>query len=146
MDILGVYVVDKTLTNFDLIEYVNKLNIPHFRGVFMRDNLPKSLHKVECGIVNLNTSRESGSHWVCYYKKGLNRIYFDSFGQITPLEIQTYLKKQIERGIGVIQRNTDIVQPFNTNICGHLCLFVLKALTSGWSFQRVLNYLNNGYS
>ena len=124
-----------------------KLDIPNFRGVFMKDTLPKSPRKIECGIVNLNTSKEKGSHWVCYYKKGLNRIYFDSFGQITPIEIQNYLKKRRESGIGVIQRNTDIVQPLNTNICGHLCLFVLKTLAGEhWSFQQALNYLNDGYS
>ena len=113
----------------------------------MRDTLPKRPHKIECGIVNLNTSSETGSHWGCYYKKGLNRIYFDSFGQITPLEIQNYLKKGKERGIGVIQRNTDIVQPFNSNICGHLCLFVLKALMGEhWTFQQVLRQLDDVYT
>ena len=147
MDIFGEYIPNKILTNFDLIDYVKKLNIPNFRGVFMRDTLPKSARNIECAIVNLNTSKEKGSHWVCYYKKGINRIYFDSFGQITPIEIQNYLKKRCERGIGVIQRNTDIVQSFNTNICGHLCLFVLEALAGKhWSFQQVLNYLNDGYS
>ena len=139
MDVFGIFIPDKVLTNFDLIEYAQKLEIPKFRGVFMRDTLPKKPRKEECGIVNLNTSAEKGSHWVCYYKKGLDRIYFDSFGQITPIEIQDYLKTGKERGIAVIQRNTDIVQPINTNICGHLCLFTLKALTSGWSFQKLLN-------
>ena len=147
MDIFGEYIPDKILTNFDLLDYVKKLDIPNFRGVFMRDTLPKSPYKIECGIVNLNTSNEKGSHWVCYYKKGLNRIYLDSFGQITPIEIQNYLKTRREREIGVIQRNTYIVQHFNTNICGHLRLFVLKTLVSEhWSFQEVLNYLNDGYS
>ena len=142
MNVFGVEIPDKVLTNFDLIEYVIKLDIPNFRGVFMRNTLPPKPHKVECGIVNLNTSNEKGSHWVCYYKNNLKRIYFDSYGQITPIEIQNYLKQKRERGIGVIQRNTDIVQPYNTSVCGHLCLLVLKALTIGWSFQRVLNHLN----
>tara|TARA_Y100000296_G_C5074892_1_gene206801 strand:+ start:71 stop:520 length:450 start_codon:yes stop_codon:yes gene_type:complete len=145
MDVFGLYIPNKVLTNFDLINYVKELKISNFRGVFMRDTLPKSPRKEECGIVNFNTTKEKGSHWVCYYKKGLNRIYFDSFGQITPIEIQNYLKTNKEKGLAVIQRNTDIVQSINTNICGHLCLFVLKALTSGWSFQEVLNHLN-GYS
>ena len=145
MDVFGVLIPDKVLTNFDLIEYATKLDIPHFRGVFMRDTIPKSPRKEECGIVNLDKSAGRGTHWVCYYKKGLNRIYFDSFGQITPMEIQNYLKTKGERGISVIQRNTDIVQPINTSICGHLCLFVLKALGSKhWPFQQVLNRLN-GY-
>ena len=147
MDVFGLFISNKALTNYDLLEYATRLNIPHFRGVFMRDTLPQRPHKIECGIVNLNTSAEKGSHWVCYYKNGKKRIYFDSFGQITPLEIQNYLKTRSERGIGVIQRNTDIVQSTNTSICGHLCLFVLKALTSEhWTFQQVLNKLNNGYS
>ena len=145
MDVFGLYIPNKVLTNFDLINYVKELKRTNFRGVFMRDTLPKSPRKEECGIVNFNTIKEKGSHWVCYYKKGLNRIYFDSFGQITPIEIQNYLKTNKEKGVAVIQRNTDIVQSINTNICGHLCLFVLKALTSGWSFQEVLNHLN-GYS
>ncbi len=147
MDVFGLFIPDKILTNYDLSEYATQLKIPHFRGIFMRDTLPKRAHKIECGIVNLNTSAEKGSHWVCYYKNGNKRIYFDSFGQVTPLEIQNYLKTKSECGVAVIQRNTDIVQPINTSICGHLCLFVLKALTSEHcTFQQVLNKLNNGYS
>ena len=142
MNVFGIDIPNKVLTNFDLIEYTKTIGIPNFRGVFMRDTLPRIPRKVECGIVNLSTSDKSGTHWVCYNKIGCERVYFDSFGQITPLEIQNYLKRKKECGIGVIQRNTDIVQSYNTTVCGHLCLFVLKALSEGWSFQRVLNYLN----
>ena len=85
---------DKGLTNFDLIKYARALEIKHFRGVFMRDTLPRSPNHKECGIVNFNKSDQTGSHWVCYYKDGENRIYFDSFGQITPIEIQKYLKNK----------------------------------------------------
>ena len=144
MDVFGISIPNRPLTNFDLADYAKKLKISHFRGVFMRDQLPKTPHKLESGIVNFNTSKEKGSHWVCYYKNGTRRIYFDSYGQITPLEIQDYLKKRNEHGVGVILRNTDIVQPANSVICGHLCLFVLKALSAHYTFQQVLNYLN-GY-
>lgn len=146
MNVFGIDIPDKPLTNLDLIKYVGELNIPYFRGIFMRDTLPKIPHRIECGIVNLNTSTENGSHWTCYFKDRKTRIYFDSFGQITPLEIQVYLKTKNECGLGVIQRNTDIVQPINTHICGHLCLFVLRALMGEhWSFTVVLNKLN-GYT
>ena len=57
---------DKLLTNFDLIDYAQKLGINHFRGVFMRDTLHKIIpHYKESGIVNLNTIHQPGSHWVC---------------------------------------------------------------------------------
>ena len=54
-------------------------------------------HHRECGIESVNTSYQQGSHWVCYFKDGMNRrIYFDSFGQVTPMEIQKYLKTRGE--------------------------------------------------
>ena len=81
---------DKGLSNVELIDYIKKLNVKNFRGVFMRDTLPRKPLHVESGIVNLNTSKEPGSHWVLYSKKGKKRIYFDSFGQPTPIEIQRY--------------------------------------------------------
>ena len=133
------------LTNYDIWRYVRELGIPSFRTVCMLDNLPSKENKSECGIVNLNKTGEKGSHWVAYWKGsgGRERIYFDSFGQITPIEIQKYLKtrEEFRWNKSVIQRNTDIVQPINSSICGHLCLFVLKALGEGWCYQDILNVL-----
>ena len=151
MKVYGLVIPDcKGLTNFDLDKHARNLRIPNFRGVFMRDTLPCNPYHKECGIVNFNTSEQSGSHWVCYLKDGMNqRIYFDSFGQITLCEIQKYLKTDIElkNDIPVIERNTDIVQRSNTHVCGHLCLFVLTALMrEHLSYQDVLNILRDGYS
>ena len=115
----------------------------------MRDTLPQEPKEREYGIVNLNKSNETGSHWVCYYKNGKSPICFDSFGQVTPKEIQRYLKtkKEFEHESSVIQRNTDIVQHINTDVCGHLCLYVLTALTrEHLPYQETINSLNNGYS
>ena len=115
----------------------------------MLDELPPQVKVLECGIINFNRSDEVGSHWVCYVRNHGTRVYFDSFGQITPLEIQKYLKtsKEFEHKIPVIQRNTDIVQSPNTHVCGHLCLVVLTALMrEHLPYQQVLNSLNDGYT
>ena len=134
---------DILLTNNEIWEYARKLELPYFRIVAMMDNLPTKVNNSECGIVNLNKTGEKGSHWVAYWKKESTRIYFDSYGQITPIEIQCYLKtkSELNQGKSVILRNTDIVQPVNSSICGHLCLFTLKALGEGWTYQEVLNTL-----
>ena len=131
------------LSNFDILKLVKHLKIPNFKGPFMRDELPKKPEKQECGIVNFNTSTEPGSHWVAYYKDGKERIYFDSFGQVIPTEIQKYLKtkEEFEKDAPVIQRNTDIVQQPNTEICGQLCLYVLDNLSKGAKFQEIINSL-----
>jgi len=150
MKVYGLEIpTDKGLTNVDIESYVKKLKIPHFRGVFMRDTLPKKPRKVECSIVNLNKSNEIGSHWVCLTKIDKTRLYFDSFGQDVPLEIMRYLKtfEEYKNDVAVIARNTDIVQRINTHVCGHLCLFVLTSLMcEHLTFQQVLDILDNGYS
>ena len=149
---MKVYEVDipneKVLTNFDILKYVEILKIPKFRGVFMRDELPGKIKSEECGIMNLNTHEQIGSHWVCYVKTIHTRIYFDSYGQITPLEIKKYLKtkQEFKNNRPVIERNTDIVQKPNTSVCGHLCLLVLTSLMREHvSYQELLNQLNHGY-
>ena len=145
MKVYGVDIpIDRGLTNFDILTYIDILKVPNFRGVFMRDELPKNPKPVECGIMNLNIHNQSGSHWVCYAKIDRARIYFDSFGQITPFEIQKYLKTKLEfqNGIPVIERNTDIIQRPNTTVCGHLCLFVLTSLMrEHLTYQEVLDQL-----
>jgi hypothetical protein len=34
----------------------------------MKDELPQKVHNTEYGIIDLQNSSESGSHWVSYYK------------------------------------------------------------------------------
>ena len=68
----------------------------------MKDELPKVVESPECGIMNFNTHDQIGSHLVCYMKKVTTHIYFDSFGQITPLEMQKYLKTKLEFQNGVL--------------------------------------------
>ena len=80
-------------------------------------------------------SDQSVSHRLCYYRNGSDRIYFDLYGQITPVEIQRYLKTSIEfdHYKEVIQRNT---------------LFIhIEILTNGEKFQSILNHMRHyGYS
>ena len=114
----------------------------------MLDTLPQYPLNVECGIVSFTTSNQTGSHWVFYYRNKNERIYFDSYRQITPVEIQRYLKKdsEFDRGKAVIQRNTDILQAASTSVFGHLCLFVLKSLANSEEFQSILNHMQHyGY-
>ena len=41
----------------------------------MRDTLPQYPFNIECDIVNLNISDQSGSHWVCYYRNGSDKLF-----------------------------------------------------------------------
>lgn len=105
----------RPLTNVDLSKYGS--DIPHFRGVFMTDELPKKPWKNESAIVNLDDSDGPGTHWVCYRKRGKHVLYFDSYGDLPPPEELVRYLKGCE-----IRYNFDRFQKFDTFVCGHLCL------------------------
>ena len=120
------------MNNFELEDAAKRLKIPSFRGVFLLNTLPKKPNKKECGVVNFDKSGGPGTHWVAWYKNGKTKIYFDSYGVQPPTEVIYYLGKSI-------YYNRDQVQPVGEVFCGHLCLYVLKELSTGQEFQNILN-------
>jgi hypothetical protein len=136
IDVCGVVLPNIALSNVDLIEAAKKLNINNFRGVFLRDELPKKPRRTECGILNLDDSNGTGSHWVTFLKNGMDKIYFDSYGLPPPTELVKYLQSPV-------YYNSERVQPDNEVFCGHLCLHVLKkTCKDGVTFQEVINSLH----
>lgn len=114
---------NRALYDSELVNYVKKLKIPHFRGVFMRDALPLKPKVNECAIVNLDISKNSGTHWVAYIKRKNYINYFDSFGALKPpKELVNYLGKNIK-----IFYNNNKYQNYDQSNCGHLCIeFLIK--------------------
>ena len=125
---------NKPLSNLELLEAARKLKIPNFRGVNLRDTLPTTPKKKECGILNIDDTAGSGTHWVAWYKNGTEKKYFDSYGLQPPNELVDYLHSPI-------LYNTERVQPYDQVFCGHLCLYVLKQLGGGQHLQDIINSL-----
>lgn len=95
-------------------------SIPYFRGVYMRNTLPRYSLQKECGIVNLDSSENSGTHWVAYAKIKDHIEYFDSYGNLRPpKELVKYLGSTIQYNYVNFQKG----HPFN---CGHLCIQFLE--------------------
>lgn len=116
---------NRALSNFDLEKYVKLLKIPHFRGVFMRDTLPKKPRKIECWILNHDSALSTGTHWTALAKIRNMAWYFDSFGNLRPpLEVMTYLGDKVN-----LVLNYQKYQNTNSLQCGHLCL---KFLYNFW--------------
>ena len=82
----------------------------------MLDAIPKHPRNIECGVINLDSTIGSGTHWVAYYKNNKQIEYYDSFGNLQPpLELVEYLG-------GNIKYNYNQHQNYDSFNCGHLCL------------------------
>ena len=65
----SVVLPNKPFSNPEIIDSAKKLSLDGFRGVFLRDTLPKKTKLNECGIFNLDSSSGDGTHWVMWFKK-----------------------------------------------------------------------------
>ena len=107
-----VRVPGTAMTNLDILYYVEKIQLPNFVGVYMRDTLPSNSwdrNTPQFGIMNLNKANQIGVHWVAWGCIPNNGIYFfDSFGADLPIELLKYLKtkEELAKNEGLIQQNT----------------------------------------
>lgn len=140
INVEGLDLPNVALSNFDLERAASKLEIPRFRGVFVRDMLPSRPLAEECGILNTGDSDTGGFHWICWCKKRENIVTFDSYGLPPPVELVRYLKGNSHNEIWY---NSDRVQHGETVFCGHLCLYVLKKLAGSSDLSRDLRSFIN---
>ena len=138
MSTLGKIVyLPTTSTSDQQLEFLaNELNIPV--SVYMNDEIVKrTLGTNTSSIVNLQSSvnPSGGSHWVCCVDVNGERIFFDSFSGFPSANVENYLRTTPETSI---KRSFVIVQAFNSQICGSLCLYVIKKLFSGQNYGSIL--------
>ena len=126
--------VIKPLSNFDLMDWIKKLGIKHFRGIYSRDGLPHAIRK-ECGIINLVDIQGSGTHWVCYINLDNVAEYFDPFGLIMPNEALKYFRTARKQ----LVYSMDEIQNRSTVLCGYWCLYYLFERQKGTSLLDVIH-------
>ena len=119
--------VNKPLTNFDLLQWVDFLKIPNFKGIFARDEIMPRKHS-PC-IINLDSLENAGTHWVCCVPGGRALWYFDSFGMGFPQEFKSSKP---------VIWNSSQFQNIKSVLCGYYCLFFLHQWAQGKDFYDIL--------
>ena len=90
-----------------------------FRGVYPSDKIPKLNDLSPYCILNLDTSKQSGSHWVALAKNGSSSILYDSFGR----DNKQIIPALRYSGNGRILNDTkDREQKIEETDCGARCL------------------------
>jgi len=119
------------MTNVEIMEVAKKLNLPNFK-CRMRDELTgETPLNYECGIINLDSSANNGTHQCCWRKSNDKKLYFDSYGCTPPLELVKYLKSPI-------MYSTFQIQAISETNCSEYCLHVLNELNKDKSFIDII--------
>ena len=118
------------LSNNDLQNIGEKMNIPLSDSIGFKNELPKRIKPGVFYITNLEDDEDErgnngGSHWVSFQVRepnngNTNAAYFDSYGKPPPLII----KKAIKESFGDIPVwvNKKDVQSLVADTCGYWCL------------------------
>jgi len=110
-----------------------------FDGVFASDLLPLVCDPVGTAMVmNLDSSREPGSHWVCLYIENGRGEYFDSYG-LPPMveEFEIFLNRNCWGGNWTYNRQE--LQALDSQVCGHYCIWFLGQRARGRSMGEIVN-------
>lgn len=106
---------DKTTYLNEILGIGKKLLGIKFKGVYPSDKIPKLNDLSPYAILNLDTSKESGSHWVAIAKYGNKTYLYDSFGR---KDTQIIPNLEFSGNGRIINTDNDIEQNINQMDCG----------------------------
>ena len=113
-------------TNFDLMTMAKRMKIPSFR-IVMHDELvtlPKNTRNV---IMNLDSSKGRGTHWVAIYNTPAYKLYFSSFGDPPSDRVIQFMNKTTTTNTVRVYNDFQL-QTFGAEYCGQMSLYVLYRL------------------
>ena len=108
-----------------------------FRGTFSRNNVPKTKERPVAYIINTDSEKEPGEHWVAVYLRldGVC-IYFDPFG-FPPLheDFVNFIKSSSPNGL--VYSSLSLQNVFST-LCGWYCIDFVQAMETKSSLKSFL--------
>ena len=108
-----------------------------YGGAFPCDKIPKPL-KPSCYIVNTDTSKNSGEHWVALFVNTLNSsksCYFDSYGRPPNTHIAKYLDEHCPH----YQQSTCRIQGVLASTCAFYCIHFCMMVCRGRSLNSIVH-------
>jgi len=85
-------------------------------------------------IINIDHSKNEGTHWTSLFIKNDISYYFDSYGFPPTVEVEKYCTGPRFYNSFQIQKNNEV-------ICEHYCIFILYGLNNGSQFDDILDDL-----
>jgi hypothetical protein len=120
------------LSNFQ-IDNICKL-MSGYGGCISKDQLPSNITN-KFYVVNMQNHSGGGTHWVLLYNCKQNLIiYFDSYGEPPPRQIQTYMNQTGKQQ----QISQEEIQQLNSAWCGEYFIEVAQKLNAGQQLSTII--------
>ncbi len=127
----------------DKTTYLNELNGAgkkilgvKFKGVFPSDKIPRLNDLSPYCILNLDSSKQGGSHWVALAKKDGGAVLYDSFGRDNKKIIPSL---QFSGNGRIIDTDKDAEQKILETNCGARCLAFLSIYDKhGYDYAKLI--------
>jgi hypothetical protein len=108
---------DFSISNIELINLFKKYKMP-LTQICSKDvliGLPKNGNY----IINMADNADGGTHWTTFIIRNNQCIYYDSFGEIFPNSVKTFVRKNPNIHL---YYNTDQIQHIDASTCGFYCM------------------------
>lgn len=113
-----------------------------FDGVFPSDFLKNIKNKPKLIIVNTDPSTQPGKHWLLFFLDNDKMEMFDSLGR----SIEYYsegIRNFVSRFAKTIKFVDRRIQPLNSSLCGHYCLYFAYCRCNGQSMDTIVNNMHS---
>ena len=121
----------------------NPVTKNHFDGIYPVDHLVKITGKPRLIICNTDTSDGKGLHWVVIFFSQNNQVdFFDSLGK-KPCEYDPRFFKFIKKFADECNYTVTRIQPVNSDLCGHYCIYFSHKRCQGINFKNILSNIPN---
>ena len=133
----------------DTLQIDKKITAPGFLGAFPYDELPQK-HKSDTFslVINTESSKESGDHWLVLLYKKPYFYFLDSYGRsMYDGTFSNRFTRTIKSFIGNARYkfNRKMLQQLTSNACGDYCVYFIMEMSKN-SFEKVLSVFGNDWS
>lgn len=118
-------------------------NVKYFKGTFPKDQFKGKIKPHEYGVINLDDSTGSGTHFTAYANIPNSQFvyYFDSYGVVPSTNIEKYLKSSGK----IIAYSNAQIQDIGSVICGYYCILFIMSMAKGIQFHDFLSQFGDNY-
>ena len=110
----------------------------YFDGIFSVDTLKEIEEKPDLIICNTDPSYKSGEHWVLFFFSGNSVDFYDSLGRETTYYGSVFIDF-IKNFAYDFKQCLRRMQPIQSDLCGHYCLYYAFAKCHGYSMEEIID-------